>query len=81
MGLDSLPSIDPFSDIAPMMVNLNESSLPFHNHAICDLSLELKSINYSRKDKSDEEEEVWSPADDRNIFDVINEFDGENEDL
>ena len=55
MGLNSLPSIDAFSDIAPMMVELNESSLPFHNHAICDLSPELKSIGYSREDVSDEE--------------------------
>ena len=29
MGLDSLPSIDPFSDIAPMIVELHESSPPF----------------------------------------------------
>ena len=29
MDLYSLPSIDPFSDIAPMMVELNESSPPF----------------------------------------------------
>ena len=50
MGLDSLPSIDPFSDIEPMMVELNESSPPFHNHAICDISTELKSISYSRED-------------------------------
>ena len=56
-------------------------SPPFHNHAICDLSPELKSIGYSREDVSDEEEEVWGPADDRNIFDVIDEFDHENEDL
>ena len=39
MGLNSLPSIDPFGDIAPMMVELNESSPPFHNHAMCDLSM------------------------------------------
>ena len=50
MGLDSLPSIDPFSDIEPMMVELNERSPPFHNHAICDISTELKSISYSRED-------------------------------
>ena len=81
MGLDSLPLIDPFSDIAPMMVELNESSPPFHNHIICNLSPELKLIGYSRKDLSDEEEEVWGPADDRNVFDVIDEFDDENEDL
>ena len=62
MGLDSLPSIDPFNDIAPMMVELNESCPPFQNHAICDLSPELKSICYSREDVSDEEEEVWGPA-------------------
>ena len=64
-----------------MMVELNESILSFHNHAICDLSPELKSIGYSREDVSDEEEEVWGPADDRNIFDAIDEFDDENEDL
>ena len=81
MDLDSLPSIDPYSDIAPMMAELNDSCPPFHNHAICDLSPKLKSIGYSRKDVSDEEEEVWGPADDRNIFDVIDEFDHENEDL
>ena len=80
MGLDSLPSIDPFSGIAPMMVELNESTTPFHNHAICDLSPELKSIGYSREDVSDKEE-VWGPANDRNIFDANNEFDDENENL
>ena len=37
IGLDSVHSIDSFSDIAPMMVELNEGSPPFHNHAICDL--------------------------------------------
>ena len=37
IGLDSLTSIGPLSDIAPMMVELNESSPPFHNHAICNL--------------------------------------------
>ena len=81
MSLNSLPSIDPISDIAPMMVELNESRPPFHNHAICDLSPELKSIGYAREDVLDEEEEVWGSADDRNIFDVIDEFDDENEDL
>ena len=64
-----------------MMVELNESSPPFHNHAICDLSPELKSTGYSREDVSVEEEEIWGSADDRNIFDVIHEFDDENEDL
>ena len=64
MGLDSLPSIDPFSDIAPMMVELNERSPPFQNHVLCNLSPELKSIGYSRKDVSDEEEDVWGPEDD-----------------
>ena len=58
MSLDALPSFDPFSDIAPMMVELNESGPPFHNHVICDLSPELKSIRYSREDVSDKEEEV-----------------------
>ena len=81
MVLISFPSIDPFSDIAPIMVELNETSLPFHNHAICDLSPELKSIGYLREDVLDEEEEVWGPVDDRNIFDVIDEFDDENENL
>ena len=64
-----------------MMVELNESILSFHNHAICDLSPELKSIGYARENVLDEEEEVWGSADDRNIFDVIDEFDDENEDL
>ena len=73
IGLDSLTSIRPFSDIAPIMVELNESSTPFHNHAICD----LKSIGYSREDVLDEEK-VWGPADDRNIFDVIDEFNDED---
>ena len=78
MGLDSLSSINPFSEIAPMMVELSESSPPFHNRAICNLSPELKLIGYSREDVSDEEEEVWDPADVRNVFDVIDEFDDEN---
>ena len=77
IGLDSFSSIDRFSDIAPMMVELNESSPPFHNRAICDLSPKLKLIGYPREDASDEEE-VWGPADDKNIFDVIDEFDDEN---
>ena len=64
-----------------MMVELNESSLPFHNHAICDLSPELKSIGYSIEDVKGEEEEFPGPADDRNIFEVIDEVDDENKDL
>jgi len=79
LGLNSLPSIDPFHDIAPMMAELNESP-SLHNHAICDLSPETKSIGYSRDDESSDEEEVWGPADDRNIFDFLDEFDDENED-
>jgi len=79
LGLNSLPSIDPFNDIAPMMIELNESP-PLHNHAICDLSPETKSIGYSRDDEISDEEEVWGPAEDRNIFDVIDGFDDENED-
>ena len=49
MGLHSLPSIDTFNDFAPMMVELNESSPPFHNHSICNLLPELKTISYSRE--------------------------------
>ena len=81
MCLDSLPLINPFNDIAPMMVELNESSPPFHNHAICNLLPELKLIGYSREDISDEEEEAWCPVDDRIIFDVIDKVDDENKDL
>ena len=61
LGLNSLPSIDPFNDIAPMMVESNESP-PLHNHAICDLSPETKSIGYSRDDESSDEEEIWGPS-------------------
>ena len=57
--------MDPFNDIAPM---------------ICNLTPEYKSISYSRDYDEDEadNDEVWGPpGDERNIFDLIDHFDDE----
>ena len=64
-----------------MMMELNESILTFHNHAICDLSPELESIGHSIENVKGKEDEFSGPADNRNIFEVIDEFDDENKDL
>ena len=79
LGLHALPSIDPFNDIAPMMVESNENPV-LHTYSICDLTSEFKSIGYSRDDDLSDEEEVWGPEDDGNIFEVFDEFDDEIED-
>ena len=81
LGLNTLPSIDPFDDIAPMMAEPVECPV-IHNVAICNLTPEVKSIEYSRDDGEDGEEsdneDVWGPpGDNRNIFDIINDFDDE----
>ena len=81
LGLNALPSIDPFNDIAPMMVEPNENPV-LHNPAICNLTPEFKSIGYSKDDDDDgdesDEEDVWGPPDDDgNIFDLVNDFDDE----
>ena len=80
LGLDALPSIDPFKDIAPMLIESSDNSPPL-NHAICDITPEIKSIGYSRDDYDEEssEDEVWGPADERNIFYIIDEFDDETD--
>ena len=84
LGLDALPTIDPFNDIVPMMVETAENST-FHTDSICNLTPESKSIGYSRQDdeadsgeESDGDDDVWGPPDDdRNIFDLIDDFDDE----
>ena len=75
LGLDSLPSIGPFHDIAPMIADPSGSP-PIPNHAVYDLSPEVKSIRYST-DAESSDEEVCGPADDRNILNVLDEFDNE----
>ena len=76
LGLDSLPSIGPFSDIAPL-IEIPNGSPPIPNQAVYDVSSEVKSVAYSRDAESSNEEEVWGPADDQNIFNVLDEFDDE----
>ena len=76
LGLDSLPSIDPFHDIAPKIAKSNGSP-PIPNSAVYDLSPEVKSIGYSRDAKSSNEEEFWGLGDNQNIFNVLEEFDDE----
>ena len=76
LGLDSLPSIDPFHDIAPRTSDQSRSP-PIPSHAVYDLSPEVKSIGYSRDVESSDEEEVWGPVDDQNIFNVLDEFEDE----
>ena len=76
LGPDSLPSIDPFHDIAPMFTESNESS-PVYDDRIFDLSPETISIGYSNDGESSDEE-VWVPADEnRNIFETLDELDDE----
>ena len=75
LGLDSLPSIGPFHDIAPMIADPSGSP-PIPNHAVYDLSPEVKSIRYST-DAESSDEEVCGPADDRNILNVLDKFDNE----
>jgi len=74
LGLHALPSIDPYNDIAPMMVEANENPI-LHNPAVCNLTPEFKSIGYSRDDESSDEE-VWGPEGDGNIFDRFAQFNG-----
>ena len=73
LDLDSLPAIDPVHDIAPMIADPSGIP-PIPIHAVYDLSPEVKSIGYSRDAESSDEEEVWSPEDDRNIFNVLDKF-------
>ena len=50
------------------------------NHIIWGLTSEIKSIDYSRDDDDDddkessEQDEVWSPPDEWNMVDVIDEM-------
>ena len=73
LDLDSLPSIDPVHDISPMIADPSGIP-PIPIHAVYDLSPEVKSIGCSRDAESSDEEEVWSPEDDRNIFNVLDKF-------
>ena len=63
-----------------MLIESSDNSPPL-NHAICDLTPEIKSIDYSRDDHDEEssEDKVWGPSDKRNIFDIIDEFDDETD--
>ena len=47
------------------------------NHAVYDISPEVKSIGYLRDPESSDEEEVWGWVDDWNIFNVLDEFEDE----
>ena len=55
LSLDSLPSIDPFHDIAPMIADPSGSP-PIPNHTVYGFSREVKSIGYSRDAESSDEE-------------------------
>ena len=75
--MSGLPSLDPFNDIDPMLVE--ESNLPAVNSS--GLSMASKYVSdYGIEEESDEEEWVEENEDDenRNFFDV---FDDEDNDL
>ena len=48
-------------------------SPPIPSHGVNDLPPKIKSIGYSR-DAESSDEEVWDPADDRNILNVLDEI-------
>ena len=76
-GMSGLPSLYPFNDIDPMLVE--ESNLPAVNSS--GLSMASKYVSdYGIEEESDEEEWVEENEDDenRNFFDV---FDDEDNDL
>ena len=50
-------------------------SPPIPNHGVYVLSPKVKSIGYSRD--AELSDEVWDPANDRNILNVLDEFDDE----
>ena len=84
LGLNKLPSIDPFDDIAPVTDTAGFTiSLP---SSAFGLSNEEKSVGYSKKETPDgddekENDEHWESVDfqDHGAFDIFNGFDDENE--
>ena len=84
LGLNKLPLIDPFDDIAPMTdtagftISLRSSTFGLLN--------EEKSVGYSREETSDdddneEDDKHWESVDlqDRGAFDIFDDFDDENQ--
>ena len=84
LGLNKLPSIDPFDEIAPMTDTAGFTiSLP---SSAFGLSNEEKSVGYSREetpddDDDEEDDEHWESVDfqDRGAFDIFDYFDDENQ--
>ena len=84
LGLNKLPLIDPFDDIAPMTdtagftISLRSSAFGLSN--------EEKSVGYSREetpddDDNEEDDEHWESVDfqGRGAFDIFDDFDDENQ--
>ena len=84
LGLNKLPSTDPFDDIAPMTDTAGFTiSLP---SSAFGLSNEEKSVGYSREetpdyDDDEEDDEHWESVDfqDRGAFDIFDNFNNENQ--
>ena len=79
LGLNKLPSIDPFDDIDPMM----ETTIPEANlRSVCHLEEEEVGVAYSQmteepNDSSDDSD--WDlPDEERGAFNIFQEFDDEN---
>ena len=79
LGGSKLPSIDPFHDIDPLIL---ENSVDTNVEAVCQLEEEeIEAFcppNIVDEYDNDSEDEEWGPEGARNIFDdVLNEFDDE----
>ena len=81
LGLSNLPSIDPFEEIAPMK-DVAAYTVPVPSSAFA-MSTAERNIGYSRQHDSDDddEEEYWENPDfeDRDAFNIFDEFDDEAE--
>ena len=78
LGLNQLPSLDPFIDIDPMLEEMNvEPNLP----SVSNLSDEQRAIAYSREEM--EEESEWEDEEaervEKDAFSIFKDFDDEDE--
>ena len=77
LGLKELPTLDPFSDIDPIIDD--DSTVETNLNAICSLAPD-EIEGYQRRDEEDDDsdsDEWESPESPRNAFDVFENFDDE----
>lgn len=80
LGSSKLPNIDPFHDIDPLVVE-NDTIAETNLEAVCQLEQEQLECFCARQvDEEDddcEDDDVWEPEDNRNVFDLFDDFDDE----